>query len=71
MGFGFSLILVILMIFLVPAIFQWLWNMTCPDLFRLPYITYWQAFRIVILAAMLFGGAHFSSQSSGSWTLGF
>jgi hypothetical protein len=64
------LLLIIVVIFAVPAIFQWLWNITCPDVFRLPEITYWQAFRIVILAAILFGGAHFSTQSSGSWNFG-
>lgn len=63
------LILVLIVIFVVPAIFQWLWNITCPDVFRLPEITYWQAFRIIILAAMLFGGAHLS-QGNGSWTFG-
>jgi hypothetical protein len=64
------LILFLVVIFAVPAIFQWLWNITCPEVFRLQEITYWQAFRIVILAAILFGGAHFSSQSNGSWTFG-
>lgn len=64
------LLVIILVIFAVPAILQWLWNITCPDVFRLPEITYWQAFRIVIMASILFGGAHFSTQSTGSWNFG-
>lgn len=27
--------------------------------------------RLLILAAFLFGGAHFATQSNGSWTFGF
>jgi hypothetical protein len=63
-------ILILLLIFVVPAIFQWLWNITCPDVFRLPTLTYWQAFRLLILATLLFGGLHFATQSSGSWSFG-
>lgn len=66
---GFILLFFII-IFVVPAFFQWLWNITCPELFHLPYLTYWQAFRILLIAALLFGGAHFTSQSSGSWSFG-
>ncbi|MAF26863.1 MAG: hypothetical protein CME07_03240 [Gemmatimonadetes bacterium] len=43
-------------IFLVPAIVMWLWNRTMPDIFRLPTIAYWQAFRLFILCMILFGG---------------
>ncbi|KYP79478.1 hypothetical protein [Ferroacidibacillus organovorans] len=49
----------LIVLFLVPAIFQWLWNMTCPQIFRVSSIRYWQAFRLLILAALLFGGFHF------------
>ncbi|NJM57985.1 MAG: hypothetical protein HC857_11880 [Synechococcales cyanobacterium RU_4_20] len=51
--------LVIFLIFffvsVVPAILQWLWNTTIPDIFRLPKITYWQALRLLLIASMLFG----------------
>lgn len=47
---------IIVVVFIVPAIFQWLWNETMPDLFRLPLITYWQAFRLLLIAAILIGG---------------
>ena len=44
--------------FLVPAILMWVWNLTMPDVFRLPRITYWQAFRLTVLAGILFGALH-------------
>ena len=34
-----------------------LWNWIMPDLFGLKTITYWQAFGIVILGHMIFGGS--------------
>ena len=46
----------VLLIFVVTALFRWLWNITIPDVFGLKRITYWQAFRLLILAGMLFGG---------------
>ena len=44
-----------------------LWNWLMPDLFGLKTITYWQAFGIVILGHLIFGGAggsHSESKSS-------
>jgi hypothetical protein len=35
---------------------QYLWNWLMPDLFGLKVITYWQAFALVILAKIFFGG---------------
>lgn len=46
----------VLLFFAVTALFQWLWNLTMPEVFGLKRITYWQAFRLLILAGMLFGG---------------
>lgn len=34
---------------------QLLWNWLMPDIFRLPEITYWQAFGIVILGKLILG----------------
>lgn len=45
-----TLLLVIPAIFIVPALFMWLGNITCPDVFNLSEITYWQAFRLLIMA---------------------
>ncbi len=42
--------------FLVVWLLRWLWNITMPALFQLKQITYWQAFRLMIIAAILFGG---------------
>ena len=35
---------------------KWVWNMLMPAVFGLSQITFWQAFGIVILAKLLFGG---------------
>ena len=37
------------------GLFQWLWNITVPEVFRLKRISFWQAFRIMLLAGILFG----------------
>lgn len=50
------LIIVGLALFLlITALFQWLWNITMPDVFNLKKINYWQAFRLLLIAALLFG----------------
>ncbi|HTV07944.1 MAG TPA: hypothetical protein VMD97_02735 [Candidatus Aquilonibacter sp.] len=48
-GFG------ILVFFVVPLIFQFLWNITVPEIFGLATIRYWQAFRLLLMAGMIFG----------------
>lgn len=50
----------IALFFAVIGLFQWLWNITMPQVFNLKVITYWQAFRLLLLAGMLFGGLHYS-----------
>ena len=40
----------------VIALFKYLWNITIPDIFGLETITYWQTFRLLIIATLLFGG---------------
>lgn len=42
-------------IILFPAILQWLWNMTIPQVFGLRTITFWQAFRLMLIFGILFG----------------
>jgi hypothetical protein len=49
-------VVLVTLIFVVTALFWWLWNITMPEVFGLKRITYWQAFRLLILAGMLFGG---------------
>jgi len=50
------IILFIGLFFLIVALLQWLWNITMPDVFGLKTITYWQALRLLLIAAILFGG---------------
>lgn len=45
--------------FLLPAILEWLWNMTIPEVFGLKEITYWQSFRLIIISGILMGGGSF------------
>ncbi len=46
----------VVIFFALVALFQWLWNITMPEIFGLKVITYWQAFRLLIIAGFLFGG---------------
>lgn len=41
---------------LFGLVVMWLWNWLLPDLFGITTIGYWQAFGLVILARILFGG---------------
>lgn len=52
---GLAIGLVILALF--TLFFRWLWNITMPDVFGTKSLTFWQAFRILLLASILFGGS--------------
>ena len=41
--------------FLLVWLLKWLWNITMPSVFNLKSITYWQAFRLLLIAVILFG----------------
>jgi succinate dehydrogenase hydrophobic anchor subunit len=45
-----------LILAIVTVLFRWLWNITMPDVFGLKSLTFWQAFRILLLSSILFGG---------------
>jgi hypothetical protein len=45
-------------VFVVPLIFQLLWNITVPEVFGLRMIRYWQAFRLLLMAGMMFGAGN-------------
>ncbi|GMQ82901.1 MAG: hypothetical protein BMS9Abin05_2367 [Rhodothermia bacterium] len=51
------LILAVVLLFplIIPALLRWLWNTTMPEVFGLKQITFWQAFRLLIIAFILFG----------------
>lgn len=48
---------------------QWLWNWLIPDIFGLNPISYWQAFGLLFLAKLLFGGFghHHPSPHPNRW----
>lgn len=47
----------LVLLFGVPALVFWLWNLTVPFIFHLTAVTYWQAFRLVILVVLFIGAA--------------
>jgi hypothetical protein len=60
MNFPILILIGLAVLLLVTALLQWLWNMTMPQVFNLKAITYWQAFRLLIIAGILFGSGNFS-----------
>jgi hypothetical protein len=53
-----AIIAVAIIIFVITVfIFQLLWNTTMPQVFGLRQITFWQAFRLLLLTGIIFGGA--------------
>lgn len=55
-NFIMLVMLIIGLFFLVAALLQWLWDITMPDIFQLKQINYRQAFSLLIIAGILFGG---------------
>lgn len=51
--------LAIVAVFIAPFIFQFLWNNTVPEIFGLMKIRYWQAFRLLLMASMVFGAGSY------------
>lgn len=51
-----ALLIAVVFLLLLSLLLQWLWNITIPQVFGLKEITYWQAFRLLIIAGLLFGG---------------
>lgn len=51
-----GVLLAVVIAFLFGIAVQYLWNWLMPEIFSLGVITYWQAFGIVVLAKLLFGG---------------
>jgi len=47
--------LIIAVFFIVVVVFQLLWNSTMPSVFGLKQITFWQAFRLLLIAGFIFG----------------
>jgi hypothetical protein len=56
-GLGIAgVILAGLFALVLGVVVQWLWNWLMPDIFGLNPISYWQAFGLLFLAKLLFGG---------------
>lgn len=50
------LILSVFFVLLTSALLKWLWNITIPRIFSLPAISFWEAFRLLIISWLLFRG---------------
>jgi Ca2+/H+ antiporter, TMEM165/GDT1 family len=57
--FWLILPLIIVAIGLFIWFFQWLWNILLPEILGVKSINYWQAFGILVLSKILFGGMNF------------
>lgn len=53
--------LAVLAFFLIVAIFQWLWNSTMPQVFKLGEINFWQALRMLLISGFIFGSSQLPS----------
>lgn len=53
----FAAVLVPIALGIAIGLFLWLWNTTMPQVFGLKTVTFWQAFRLVLMAGILFNGA--------------
>ena len=51
--FGLLTLAIVPLVFVATAFFWWLWNYTIPEVFGLKRITYWQALRLLIIAALV------------------
>ena len=46
-------LLILLLVLLTTAVFQWLWNITMPEIFGLGKIRFWVALRLLLIAGFL------------------
>ena len=44
------------LLFVATALLRWLWNITMPDVFNLNTITFWQCFRLLLIAKIVLAG---------------
>lgn len=47
------------------SLFEWRWNITIPGIFKVRPITFWEAFRLLLIGAMLSSGAFIHFKSGG------
>ena len=60
-GLFVTIPIIIVVFFVVVVIFQLLWNSTMPAVFGLKKITFWQAFRLLLIAGFIFGWGNIGS----------
>lgn len=71
-GLGAVIVLALLLVlaagffWLSGMVIVWLWNWLMPEIFRLPKITFWQAWGLVVLSFIFFGRFRTSRSSSTS-----
>lgn len=51
-----GLLIAFVILAIITLVFQWLWNTTMPDVFGVKSLTLGQAFKILLISAILFGG---------------
>lgn len=51
-----GLVIGLIILAIITLIFRWLWNTTMPDVFGVKSLSFGQAFKILLIASMLFGG---------------
>lgn len=49
------ILLLVIILFICSALLMWLWNITITRIFNVREITFWEAFRLMIIAGLLFG----------------
>lgn len=59
---SFGLLIWIVSTFVFSGVLMWLWNITITRIFNTREITYWEALRLIIIAAILFGKFGFNMQ---------
>jgi len=65
MGYILIALITVSLVLLGTAIFQWLWNITMPQVFGLKRIGFWAAFRLLIIAGFLTSGGFIKFNISG------
>ena len=55
-GLVVGLLIGFILLAIITLVFRWLWNTTMPDVFGVKSVTFWQAFKIMLISTMLFGG---------------
>jgi len=51
-----GVLIALVLVAILVLVFRWLWNSTLPEVFGIREVSFWQAFKILLLAGILFGG---------------